>query len=351
MTEYRDLKKDNMILTLVLWCIIGSISMAVMLMTASSKVIVIADAGQEQTATVADNTQERLPGGALLLERDSKALRQLTIPLEVGIKAENVVMENRYVERELWIYIKQAQYSFYEENAIVGDIAWVQGARYEAQEDGVILKLIMSDVMEYHSTLENGSLKLALSYPWELYEYIVVIDPVGDEITGQVAKLLQKEISSPKIKAYYTRTEDVKISADKRLKLIEAVGADLYLQLGLSENPEDSSVYGIQTFYNDEYFIPGFGNIQWADLITRKVTIAASNLAIGLQPAEGVGLLSLLKISGAQVNLGFVTNSQEAALLQQESYQQKLAQGIAEAILEAYTTNNKENQQVEKVDE
>lgn len=351
MTEDRDLRKENMILTLVLWCLIGGISMAVMLMTASSKVIVIADAGQEQAAPVADNMQKLLPSGALLLERDSSLLRQLTIPLEAGIKAENVVMENRYVEQELWIYIKQAQYSFFEQNAIAGDITWIQSARYEAQEDGVILKFTMSDVMEYHSTLENGSLKLALSYPKELYEQIVVIDPVEDTVTCQVAKQLQKKISDPKIKVYYTRTENVEISADKCLKLIEAVDADLYLQLGVSENTEDSNIYGIQTFYNEEYFIPDFGNVQWADLVTRKVTIAASNLAIGLQPAEESSLLRQLKIPAAQMNVGFVTNQQEGVLLQQESYQEKLAQGIAEAILEAYTTNNKENQQVEKVDE
>ena len=351
MTEDRDLKKQNMILTLVLWCLIGSISMAAMLMTASSKVIVIADAAQEQATPVVDNTQELLPGGVLLLEREGSALRQLTIPLEAGIKAENVVMENRYVDKELWVYIKQAQYSFYEQNVIVGDIAWIQGARYEAQEDGVILKFAMSDVMEYHSTLQNGSLKLALSYPKELYEQIVVIDPVGDMVTCQVAKQLQKKISDPNIKVYYTRTEDVKIPADKRLQLIDAVDADLYLQIGVSENTEESNVYGIQTFYNEEYFIPNFGNIQWADLVTRKVTIAGSNLAIGLQPAEENSLLRQVEIPAAQINIGFMTNQQEALLLQQESYQEKLAQGIAEAILEAYTTNNKENQQVEKVDE
>lgn len=351
MTEDRDLKKQNMILTLVLWCLIGSISMAAMLMTASSKVIVIADAAQEQATPVVDNTQQLLPGGVLLLEREGSALRQLTIPLEAGIKAENVVMENRYVDKELWVYIKQAQYSFYEQNVIAGDIAWIQGARYEAQEDGVILKFAMSDVMEYHSTLQNGSLKLALSYPKELYEQIVVIDPVGDMVTCQVAKQLQKKISDPNIKVYYTRTEDVKIPADKRLQLIDAVDADLYLQIGVSENTEDSNVYGIQTFYNEEYFIPNFGNIQWADLVTRKVTIAASNLAIGLQPAEENSLLRQVEIPAAQINIGFMTNQQEALLLQQESYQEKLAQGIAEAILEAYTTNNKENQQVEKVDE
>jgi len=285
-TEYRDLKKDNMILTLVLWCIIGIISMGAMLLTAADKVIVIADAGREQATPVVEDSPELFMGGALLLERDGSSLRQLVIPLETGVKAENVVMENRYMERELWIYIKQADPSFYETNAIVGDLTWVQDAAYEAQEDGVILKLTMSDVMEYHSTLENDSLKLAFSHPYELYDGIVVIDPVGGGITCEIVKQLQKKINDPKIKVYYTRTEEKNVTVNNCLKLAEAVGADLYLQIGVSVNQEDSSVYGIQTFYNEEYFIPDFGSVQWADLVTRKVTIAASNRAVGLQTAE-----------------------------------------------------------------
>lgn len=349
MTEDRDLSKVNMVMTLVLWCLIGSISMALMLLVASDKVIVIADAGH--SVPVVEEPQVRLPSGVLMLTEDSQQQCQLTIPMETGMKAENVVVENRYIDRELWIYIKQGQYTFYNENTITGDATWVQEAWYEAQEDGVILKLVMSDVMEYHSTLENGSLKLTLSHPHELFEQIVIIDPVDDVITCKVAKQLQKKMNASNIKIYYTQTEDVKGSDEKCLQLLEAVEADYYLRLGVSQNAEDSNIYGIQTFYNEEYFIPGFGNVQWADLVTRKVTIASSNLAIGLQPAGEDSLLRQLEIPAAQLNIGFATNSQEALLLQQESYQEKLAQGIAEAIQEAYTKNDKVNQQVEKVNE
>ena len=44
-----------------------------------------------------------------------------------------------------------------------------------------------------------------------------------------------------------------------------------------------------------------------------------------------------LTIPAARISLGYVTNSNERQLLEQDSYQKKLAEGIAEAINEVYT--------------
>ncbi|MFQ8980292.1 MAG: N-acetylmuramoyl-L-alanine amidase [Waltera sp.] len=95
--------------------------------------------------------------------------------------------------------------------------------------------------------------------------------------------------------------------------------------------------HGIRAEYNDEYYLPDFGNVQWADCVTRQVTVASSNRAIGLFPAEEDDILWQLKIPAARISLGYVTNSSERQLLEQESYQKKLAEGIAEAISEVYT--------------
>lgn len=49
----------------------------------------------------------------------------------------------------------------------------------EAQNEGVLLRLSMREVLEYHSTLEEGSLWVDYVSPKELYDRIVVLDPVG----------------------------------------------------------------------------------------------------------------------------------------------------------------------------
>lgn len=124
---------------------------------------------------------------------------------------------------------------------------------------------------------------------------------------------------------------------EARRQFADWVGADLYLEIGLSSDPEDASVYGISGEYNDEYYIPEFGNLQWADCVTRQVTVAASNRAVGLFPATEEDVLWEIAIPSARISLGYVTNAAERQLLIQEDYQKKLAQGIAEAINEVYT--------------
>lgn len=333
----KDNRKLNMRITLVIWCILCGISMAGMLVVASDKTIVIEDAAQKQEALPSDSLQAGAVWGAMLEpEEDSSYDRQLCIPIEEGTKAEQVIVENKYMERELWIYIKKAEEEFYQQNNITGDCTPIKKCWYEVQEDGLLLKMRMDTVWEYHSTMEGNNLKIAFSNPHENYKQLVVLDPVGEDAL-QVAKLVQKKLEQPEIKLYITGNEDADTSLESSLALVQAVEPDLFLQIGVSENEQDVTQYGIQSYYNDEYYIPEFGNVEWADVVTKKVTSAAINRALGLFPVSEDNILKLLDMPAAAISVGFVTNEQERLLLKQESYREKLAEGIAEAILEVYT--------------
>lgn len=199
----------------------------------------------------------------------------------------------------------------------------------------------------------SNSIKQEIT-PKTSQQLVVVIDPAcgeGDkgvttkdgyaekDFTLQVAKLLQEKISEPDIKVYFTRTDDKELAKEERLQFVQETDADLYLQIGVSVD-EDTAKYGIQGYYNEKYVIPEFGNAEWADRVVQKVTLAVGNRGISLENAKADSILRQLEIPAAQVNLGFFSNSQEALLMQQEDYQHKLAQGIADAIYEIYTEKN-----------
>lgn len=346
----RDGKKGNLVMTFVLWMVFGCVGMALMLYAASRKTIVIADVLQEQPEE-ATELAGRPDGKQLLLQNDDEEVHSISIPLAKGTKAESVVMENRYMEQELWIYLQDADVDFYTENKICGDIAPVLGGFCEEKPDGVVLKLQMSEVLEYRSTMENNALQIAFCEPKELYHMIVVVDPVGGgsdcgkfvddfsekTVTLEVAKCLQKKLEQDGIRLYFTRLEDEFVTNEDRCRLVESVDANLYIGIGVSVDAKDVNKYGIQSYYNEAYFIPEFGNVETADILTRNVTIAAGNRANGLFPAEEESILQEIHIPAAQVSLGYLTNPQENALLRQEEYQEKLAEGLAEAIMEVYT--------------
>lgn len=348
----KDVRKQNMLITLIIWLVLACGLMGAMMYVAARKTIVIADTVREESS---------LPEGSqgsgaqeLVLRSDGMGNKCIQVALAKGTKAENVVMENRYMERELWIYLKEAEADFYQDNAIYGDLAPVLSGQCETGSDGIVLKFSMDGVWEYRSTMENDALVIAYHEPGELYEQIVVVDPVGGgsesgvvaggyaekDITLQVAKQLQKNWVQENIRIYFTRQEDVDVSLEERLAFTEEVGADMFIAIGACGDTEHPEYYGIHSFYNEEYFIPEFGNIQLADVLTRSVTLAASNRAIGLTPAETGSILRELEIPAAEICVGYMTNTTECALLQQEDYHKKLAEGLANAILEVYTNED-----------
>ena len=104
-----------MTLTLILWLVLGAVSMGGMLHVAAHKTVVISARGQEQGEIVpeyrtGENGEMQLP-----MMTDHVADRQICIPLEAGTKAENVVVENHYMEKELWVYIQTGRKTFYKE--------------------------------------------------------------------------------------------------------------------------------------------------------------------------------------------------------------------------------------------
>lgn len=335
-----------MLVTLALWILLCAAAMAAMLRLAAHKTIVITDMPQDQAGLTASSLQA---DRALKLMQTADGAGSFVIPLPANIRAEDVIMENRYMERELWIHIQSEDTQFYEENPVSGDISSILEGRYEVQPDGVLLKFAMNSLQEYRSTMNDDFLEVAGCKPKDMYSFIVVIDPVGGgrdnglcsyvyrekELALQIAKLVQKNFALSDIKLYLTRTEDVEVPPEERMALIREVDADLYIRIGAAENPAEESLYGIQCYYNEEYFIPGFGNADLADIVTRAVTIAASNRALGLIPAEEGSILKEINIPAVQLSVGYLSNDKERNLLQQEAYLEKVAEGILNAIEES----------------
>ncbi len=351
--ERDDGKKKNkdMIATCVVWTLLCLTCMAVMLAFALNKTIVIADVSQEQSGVSVNQGQsdQTSPDSLLAMENASGVRGSFSVPLPKGIRAENVTVENRYMDRELLLYIQGGEEDFYRENPISGDMTPVLTGLREEQTDGIILRFQMNRVLEYLSTMEGSTLTIKWYEPGELYDYIIVLDPAGGgsesgisddslrekDVVLQVARQVQRQFNIQNTRLYCTRTEDVDVDPEARIGLAEEVGADLYVRLSLSADGESADTYGITGIYNEDYYIPGFGNLAMADLLTREVTIFSSNRAAGLKAADEESILRQVRIPAAEVSLGFLSNPQEEYLLGQESYQENLAKGILEALSKA----------------
>lgn len=353
MEQNGDRKKsENMIAVCVVWTFIFLTCMTSMLFFAANKTIVIADVSQDPSGVPVNSGQQGETAGrdrTLVLQENDSMQGAFCVPLSKGVRAENVTIENRYVDKELLLYIHGGEEGFYEENHINGDIAPLLSAQCEVQEDGILLRIEMNRVLEYRSTMDGRGLTINWHEPTELYDYIVVLDPAGGgseagiadygltekDVTLQVARQIQKQFNLQNVRIYCTRTEDSDMSSNERVRFTEDVEADFYIRLCAGADEADAEAYGITGFYNEDYYIPGFGNPDWADVLTREVTIAASNRAVGLKAADEESILKQLKIPAAEISLGFLSNPKEEYLLGQGSYQEKLAGGFVSAISKA----------------
>ena len=91
------------------------------------------------------------------------------------------------------------------------------------------------------------------------------------------------------------------------------------------------------TLYNANYFIQDFDSITLADELERSVAGATGADAKGLLEAASEDfLVKEAKVPVAQINVGYVSNEGECALLNESEYKKMIADGIYDAIIGIY---------------
>ena len=331
--QQNQLMKRTAVYTVLFACF----ALAAVFYYSSNKIIVVADVAQDE---VAQNLQEQ--SGA----------EQTAHP---DVKAENVMIENHYMDKELWVSIKQEAESagygdFYLTQGVYGNRSAVIDGFYENGTDTFWLKFRLTDVYEYHSIFEDNKLYIDFMTPREAYDKIVVIDPAyggditgavseelaGKDITLEIARALKKKLDETDIKVYYTRMDDSALSDEARVSLTNAAKADMLIRIEVNEN-EDSKIYGTEAVYNSRFFITGFGSVELADLLEREVVTAISGKANGLTDStEEDVVINEATVPAAAIRVGYLSNGQEEILLGREDYIQKIAEGIYQAIMKAY---------------
>lgn len=340
--------------TTVLVCLFSVIALGLIIGLSTTKVVTITEVAQDEVVRTGDEIDPQAssadPENELAFDTET-ATDYLCIPLPEGSKAEEITIENHYMDQELYVLIQNVQESFYAEHALMGNRTGVEAGFYHETEDGVALVFELTQVYEYRTVFENNELYISFLNPREIYNQIVVIDPscggldrgrggngiIEKELTLQIAKKLKEKLDESKIKAYYTRMDDVNPAAEQRVALANEVKADMYIEISV-DSREEEAVYGVSTVYNDQYFIPGFGSVELADLLERELASEIKTKALGLEKASEESKLRYATVPAAEVRVGCLSNKQEAILLKREDYIEKIANGIYNAIISSYET-------------
>lgn len=332
--------------------------MSVMLYYAATKTVGVTDLAQDEVIHASGSQEPTVVTpvemDVIKIDRSSQSTSYFCIPMPETVKAEDVVLENHYMNKELWVSIQSAKTKnceeFYKQNSVYGNCESVVDGHFEAFSERYCLKFALTGVYEYRSIYEDHTLYVEFVPPKEVYERVIVVDPAyGGEETGvAVNGILSKDITlkivqalktmfdGSDVKVYYTRMDDSNPAAADRVELAAATKADMLIRIEVSGD-ENSKLYGTSAVYNSRFFIPGFGNVELADLLEREVVTSISGKAGGLIEASQTDeVISGATVPAAAIRVGYLTNSQEAILLQREDYINRIATGIFNAVGKAY---------------
>ena len=316
----------------------------------ANKIIVIADSGEGTSKPENEVLGKLETQYQLLMEDDNSTTNKFVIPLEDAIMAEDVQIQNHYVDNELWIGIEGATTEFYSREYVRGNLESVQYGGYDVVDEVLWIKFALRDTFEFESTMNKGKLTIKAEKPREVYDKIIVVDAGhgGDDkgytygrisekdIALEVLLLLQEKMKESDIKVYYTRTEDVAVDNGQRAQLANSVDADMVISIHVSYD-ENLSENGVTTIYNGDYFIQDFNSISLANELEQAVAGATGAKANGLIDAtEEDVLIEQAKIPAAQVNIGYFSNEEELDYLTEAEYQKLIADGIYQAITDIY---------------
>lgn len=171
---------------------------------------------------------------------------------------------------------------------------------------------------------------------------IGVTGVVEKDVTLGIALQLEKRLRETGVRTVMTRTGDYDLVRGeavshrqredliRRAALVNGSGAAAFVSLHANSFPEPAW-FGAQAFYdeNDERSFALATYIQ--AVLVKELTDLGPN-GRRAQPAD-LRILRDVKVPAVVVEVGFLSNPQEEALLAREDYQARVAQAIAEGVL------------------
>lgn len=126
----------------------------------------------------------------------------------------------------------------------------------------------------------------------------------------------------------YSHTGDETLSLAERANRANAWGADYFISIHCNSNT-DPSIGGTETFYYRE----GTTARRFAETVNTALVNQINLRNIGIF-ARNLAVLRLTRMSAILVELAFLTNPEEAALLETPEFRQSCAIGLANGIIE-----------------
>lgn len=315
----------------------------------------------EQAVLAAEQQQEVGDGNLItasanpadVVENADNLSAQLKMELPPMINEDQITVENDYITQTVYIRFPGGSDNYFDEYGIKGSCDHIAALSYYKDGDDGVIALQLDKVYELREEFEGGSLYLDFISPHDVYDKVVVIDAGhGSRAPGAVKLgVTEKEIDlnillqlkellddcPDNIGVYYTRTTDTNPTLDQRVQLANKSDADLFISI---HNNADATgnftkTSGTQVLYS-ESDDSELSSKKLAQICLRNVVEKFGSENKGLVKGDNIYIIRNSDVPVALIEVGFMTNYDELDNLTSSKYQKKAAEGIYQAIMEAF---------------
>ena len=318
---------------------------SVMLTYAGRKTIIISEGDEASEASDALTLQTSK--WTLDISRlTDEASENITLALPEG-EASAPEVSIRYDEPQLTVLLKNTRESYFLSNPPSGNFQYVEKVTGIYDGDNTSVVFTLTEPCFLDTEYVYGKLYLKLLPVKENEKTVVAVDAghgglsygtrAGDlsekDILLKVALKVAALTEDRPYRVALLRDSDITMNTEARIKALNTVKASYYAGLQLSSDVDDVMQFGLKAVYNPSYYHDGLENADFAECLLRATAARASDRANSIDEAgEEELILKTLNIPAAVLYLGYMSNTDEAALLASDEYLDKLAEGIVDAL-------------------
>lgn len=158
-----------------------------------------------------------------------------------------------------------------------------------------------------------------------------VVDGIYEkDVNLEVALKLQAALEEEGYSVMITRNDDESLSLLERTEFANEVGAELFISLHQNSYGEDTSVNGIEVYYNNRE--KSVESEEIAQLIQDGLITETGAKDRGIRAYNELVVTRETTMPSCLIEMGYMSNPTELALMNSDSYQDKMVTGIVNGI-------------------
>lgn len=234
------------------------------------------NAPQEQTSVARYNMK---------VELEDKAQSELILPLTQKLSADHVTVREDFVEEKLVVAMKGAASCLESGSLVTIDSNILDAVGVYRQQEDIVLEMYCKDAYGYELNLEENQLVVSfvpLRSQYQIVSVIYVPLKDRDRLVNQDMQELDKIAGAYGMKVYKTWQMQTEYSQQQVVDFANHIHADMLLGIGVEEGAGQDR---IETLCNAGYFIPDFGGVDLAAVMTDSMNRVYSALEIQVMDA------------------------------------------------------------------